>query len=69
MDDAIKVLKGEEGTSAKVIVLRDGKEIDLTVTRKKITVEHVSSKMVENNIAYLQVDSFDSGVAESFKNK
>lgn len=67
MDDAIKVLKGEEGTSAKVTVLRDGKEIDLTVTRKKITVEHVSSKMVENNIAYLQVDSFDSGVAESFK--
>ena len=44
-----------------------GKEIDVTVTRKKITVEHVSSKMVENNIAYLQVDSFDSGVAESFK--
>ncbi len=69
MDDAIKVLKGEEGTSAKVTVLRDGKEIDLTVTRKKITVEHVSSKMVEDNIAYLQVDSFDSGVAESFKNK
>ena len=67
MDDAIKVLKGEEGTSAKVTVLRDGKEIDLTVTRKKITVEHVSSKTVENNIAYLQVDSFDSGVAESFK--
>ena len=63
MDDAIKVLKGVEGSSA----LRDGKEIDLTVTRKKITVEHVSSKMVENNIAYLQVDSFDSGVAESFK--
>lgn len=69
MDDAIKVLKGEEGTSAKVTVLRDGKEIDLTVTRKKITVEHVSSKMVEDNIAYLQVDSFDSGVAELFKNK
>lgn len=69
MEDAIKVLKGKEGTSAKVTVLRDGKEIDLTVTRKKITVEHVSSKMVEDNIAYLQVDSFDSGVAELFKNK
>ena len=45
MDDAIKVLKGEEGTSAKVTVLRDGKEIDLTVTRKKITVEHVSKSL------------------------
>ena len=69
MDDAIKVLKGEEGTSAKVTVLRDGKEIELIVTRKKISVEHVASKMVENNIAYIQIDSFDSGVAESFKSQ
>ena len=67
LDDAIKILKGEEGTDVKVTVLRDGKEIDLTVTRTKITVEHVDSQMLENNIAYIQVDSFDSGVAEDFK--
>lgn len=67
LDDAIKILKGEEGTDVKVTVLRDGKEIDLTVTRRKITVEHVDSQMLENNIAYIQVDSFDSGVAEDFK--
>ena len=69
LDDAIKILKGEEGTDVKVTVLRDGKEIDLTITRRKITVEHVASQMLENNIAYIQVDSFDSGVAESFKNQ
>ena len=67
LDDAIKILKGEEGTDVKVTVLRDGKEIDLIVTRRKITVEHVDSQMLENNIAYIQVDSFDSGVAEDFK--
>lgn len=67
LDDAIKILKGEEGTNVKVTVLRDGKEIDLTITRKKITVEHVASQMLENNIAYIQVDSFDSGVAKAFE--
>lgn len=67
LDDAIKILKGEEGTNVKVTILRDGKEIDLTITRKKITVEHVASQMLENNIAYIQVDSFDNGVAKAFE--
>ena len=69
IDEAIKVMKGEEGTNVKVTILRDGKEIELDVQRKKINVEHVSSQMLENNIAYVQIDSFDSGVAESFKNQ
>ncbi|MGN1327007.1 MAG: S41 family peptidase [Clostridia bacterium] len=67
LSDATKVLKGQEGTTVKVTILRDGKESELTVTRKKITVEHVASKMLENNIAYIQIDSFDSGVVEAFK--
>lgn len=67
LDEATKVLKGKEGTKAKVTVIRDGKEIDLTITRKKIIVEHVASQMLENNIAYIQIDSFDSGVQASFE--
>lgn len=67
LDDAIKILKGQEGTNVKVTVLRDGKEVELSVTRRKITVEHVASQMLDNNIAYIQIDSFDSGVADSFK--
>lgn len=67
LNDATKVLKGKEGTDVKVTVIRDGKELDLTVTRKKINVEHVASQMLENKIAYIQVDSFDSGVAKAFK--
>ena len=69
IDEAIKIMKGQEGTNVKVTILRDGKEIELDVQRKKINVEHVSSQMLENNIAYVQIDSFDSGVAESFKNQ
>lgn len=67
LNDATKVLKGKEGTDVKVTILRDGKELDITVTRKKITVEHVASQMLDNKIAYIQIDSFDSGVAKAFK--
>lgn len=67
LNEATKILKGKEGTTAKVTVIREGKEIDLTVTRKKITVEHVASEMLDDKIAYIQIDSFDSGVATSFK--
>lgn len=69
MDEAIKIMKGQEGTDVKVTILRGGKEIDLNITRKKITVEHVSSQMIKDNIAYIQVDSFDSGVAKSFESQ
>lgn len=67
ISEATSILKGKEGTTVKVTVLRDGKEIDMDITRKKITVDHVASKMLDNQIAYIQIDSFDSGVEEAFK--
>lgn len=64
LNDATRVLKGQEGTNVKVTIVRDGKEEELNIVRKKITVEHVASQMLEDNIGYIQVDSFDSGVAD-----
>ena len=67
ISEATKVLKAEEGTTVNVTILREGEEKELTLVRKKISVEHVGSKMLENNIAYLQIDSFDANTASSFK--
>ena len=67
ISEATKVLKAEEGTTVNITILRDGEEKELTLVRKKISVVHVGSKMLENNIAYLQIDSFDANTASSFK--
>lgn len=67
LNEATSILKGKEGTTVKLTVLRDGKEIDLEITRKKITVDHVASEMLDNKIAYIQIDSFDSGVKNAFE--
>lgn len=67
INEATKVLKAEEGTNVNVTILRGEEEKELTLVRKKISVEHVGSEMLENNIAYLQIDSFDANTASSFK--
>lgn len=69
LSEATKVLKAEEGTTVKLTILRDGKEIEINITRRKITVEHVSSKMMDNNVAYIKIDSFDNNVSDSFKSQ
>lgn len=69
LSEATNVLKAEEGTTVKLTILRDEKEIEINITRRKITVEHVSSKMMDNNVAYIKIDSFDNNVADSFKSQ
>lgn len=71
IDEAISILKGEENTKVKVTVLRNNQEVELEITRKKIDIKHVGSKMLDKypNIAYIAIDAFDSGVATEFESQ
>lgn len=60
-------IKGEEGTKIKLEITRDDKTFEVEVERKKIEVSHISSRMLENNIAYIQISDFDGGAAKEFK--
>ena len=70
MDILVKTkIRGEEGTSFKMTVLRgdDRKEVELDLTRRSIEVETVSGKMLDNNIGYIAVSQFDAVTSEQFK--
>lgn len=70
MDILVKTkIRGEEGTSFKMTVLRgdDGKEVELDLTRRSIEVETVTGKMLDNNIGYIAVSQFDAVTSEQFK--
>ncbi len=60
-----KVL-GQAGTTVKLTVQRPGVNtpMDFNITRAVITVPSVTSKMLENNIAYLQISTFGQNTAE-----
>ena len=60
-------IKGEAGTNVKLTVLREDEYKDFDITREEIKVYHVESKMLENNIGYIQLVAFDDGCADEIE--
>lgn len=60
-------IKGKENTKVKLGIRRGEEEFEVEVERKKIEVSHINSKMLEGNIAYIQITDFDGGAAKEFK--
>lgn len=72
-DRTAKEIRGEIGTTVKVVVVRDKETKDFTITRAAVTNPSVQSK-VENGIGILTISRFDGETAglarraaESFK--
>lgn len=66
-NDAATKIKGEPGTTVNLKLLRNNEYIDVTLERKEIKVYHVESKMLEDNIGYMQLLTFDEGCSEEVK--
>ena len=71
LSKVVSMIKGEEGTFVKVTVLRDGKEIEFNLERKKLEVDTVNYRMEDRSgkkIGYISVSEFDEVTASQFKN-
>ena len=71
MDILVKTkIRGEEGTSFKMTVLRgdERKEVELELTRRSIEVQTVVGKMLDDNIGYIAVSQFDAVTSDQFEN-
>lgn len=66
LSEASNKLKGEEGTKVKVEVLRGEETLEIEVERKTIKVNHIESQVIENNIGYIQISTFDDGCYDEF---
>ena len=60
-------IQGEEGTTVNLEITRGEEKIDVEVERRRIEISHINSRMIENDIAYIQVTDFDGGAAEEFR--
>lgn len=67
MDVMASKIKGEEGTKVTLEIERDGEIKTFELTRRKVYLSHVSSKVLEDNIGYMSISDFDGGCAEEFK--
>lgn len=66
LSQIVSHVKGEENTQVKLTILRDGKELEVTLTRKTIEIETVAYEMLEDNIGYIALSEFDEVSAKQF---
>lgn len=60
IDICSQIIRGKEGTSVTVNVLRDGQELSFTLTRKLILVEVASGQMLPGNIGLVTIKNFNA---------
>lgn len=56
-------IKGEEGTKVKLEILRDGEKLEKEVERKHVVIKDSKSQILEGNIGYIQLITFDENSA------
>ena len=69
LEEASDKMKGEEGSKVTLTILRGEETFDVEVERKTVQVNHVEARMLENQVGYMQISSFDDGTAQEFEEK
>ena len=69
LTQASAAMKGEEGTTVELEILRNGEKKTFTITRRSIKVYHIASEVIEDDVGYMYIQTFDEGCADEFKQK
>ena len=72
MDEAVKIMKGEPKTKVTLTIMRHDKNgnndiFDLEITREIIRLITVKSSIIDDNIGYIKITSFDDLTYKDFK--
>ena len=69
ISDIVAKIKGEEGTKVDVTIVRDGKEVKYTLERRQVEIPTTHSELLDGNIGYIAISSFDTVTPEQFKSE
>lgn len=72
MDEAVSKMRGEPDTQVTITIFRsengDSETFDVTITREIIKLVSVKSELLEGDIGYIRITSFDVPTASDFLN-
>ncbi len=68
IEEATKMIKGEEGSELTVTILKGDSDSErkIWLTRQKIEVPIIYTEMLENNIGYISLSTFSEGSGNKF---
>lgn len=65
VSEAVKQIRGEENTKVKLKVIRDkAKELTFEITRVKIVIPSVTSKVLDGNVGYIKIARYAEDTVE-----
>ncbi|NCB41293.1 MAG: S41 family peptidase [Clostridia bacterium] len=67
IDVAAAAIRGRSGTKVTITILRAGEENDFTIERKTILSKTVKSDILDDNIGYIRISSFEESTYPDFK--
>jgi len=67
LSEVVAKVKGLEGTKVNLTILRDTEELEFEVERRSIESPTVYLEMFENDIAHIEIVSFDQVTTEQFR--
>lgn len=67
IDQAVAAMRGKPGTKVDLVILRGNKELAFSLTRANIVMKSVRSEVLDGNIGYIRISSFEEKTAEDFK--
>lgn len=65
VDEAVLRIRGEEGTTVRLGIRRDGAEdlLEFTIARAKIDVPNIESELLEGDVGYIKLEGFNQNAA------
>lgn len=69
LDTASSKIKGEEGTTVSLEIKRGEETFTVDIVRQKVIVNPVTSEVLEGNVGYIGLVSFDEDCSIEFKQK
>lgn len=69
LQEAAIALRGNTGTKVKVTFLRDDLTKEVVIIRANIELESVTSKILDGNIGYIDIKSFEVNTGKDFENE
>jgi carboxyl-terminal processing protease len=69
LDEAVNKIRGPEGSTVVLTVMRGQEVQDYTLTRSNIQIKTVAGKMLEDNIGYIRISMFNENTGNEFVRK
>ena len=67
IDQAVAAMRGKPGTKVDLVILRASDELKFSITRANIVMQTVRSQVLDGNIGYIRISSFEEKTADDFK--